>query len=70
MRQRRDGLRLALEPRERRRILGKALGQDLDGDIAIQLGVAGAVDLAHAAGAELADDFVGAETRAWGKGHG
>ena len=52
MRQRRHRLRLALEPRQRRRILRQRLGQDFDGDVAIQLGVAGAVDLAHAAGAE------------------
>ena len=38
--------------------------QDLDGDVAIQLGVAGAIDLAHRAGAEGADDFVDAKARA------
>ena len=44
--------------------------QDLDGDVAIQLGVAGAIDLAHRAGAEGADDLVDAKARArlehWG----
>ncbi len=70
MRQGGDGLRFAFEPCQGARIVRQRLGQDLDGDIAIQLGVAGAVDLAHATFAELADDFVGAETRAWGKGHG
>ena len=38
--------------------------QDFDGDVAIQLGVAGAIDLAHRAGAKGADDFVDAKTRA------
>ena len=32
-----------------------------DGDLAVELGVAGAVDLAHAACAEGREDFVGAE---------
>ncbi len=35
--------------------------QDFDGDVAIELGVAGAIDLAHRAGAEGADDFVDAK---------
>ena len=41
--------------------LAKRGGQDLDGDVAIQLGVARAVDLAHAARAQGSDDFVWAE---------
>ena len=61
MRQRRHRLRLALEPRERGRILRQPFGQDLDRDVAIQLRVAGAVDLAHAARAERGNDFVRTE---------
>ncbi len=39
------------------------LEQDLDGDIALQPGIARAIHLSHAAGAELADDsFRGSET--------
>jgi hypothetical protein len=33
--------------------------QDLDGDVALQPRVAGAIDLAHSAGAEHGFDFVG-----------
>ena len=32
-------------------------GEDFDGDVAIEGGVAGPVDLAHTAGAQGADDF-------------
>ena len=45
----------------RSRVLGEGRGQDLDGDVAIELGVGGAIDRAHAALAERRDDFVGAE---------
>ena len=36
--------------------------EDLERDLSIELGVACAIDLTHAAGAERADDFVGAES--------
>ena len=49
-----EHLRFALEPREPSGIARERLRQDLDRDLAIELGVARAVDLAHAAGAELA----------------
>lgn len=42
-------------------IAGQRRGQDLDSDVAIELAVAGAVDLTHAASAEGRDDFVGSE---------
>ena len=45
-------LRLALEPREPIGVGGEVLGQQLERDLAAQLRVRGAVDLAHAAGAE------------------
>jgi hypothetical protein len=38
--------------------------QDLDGDVALQPSVAGAIDLSHAAGSEGRDDLVGTEPRA------
>ena len=48
--------------------LANDVGQDLDRDVAIQLRVARAIDLAHAAGADRHDDFVRAEASAgnWG----
>ena len=50
--QRREHLRFAAEPREPIGIVGERVGQDLDRDVAIQLRVARAIDLAHAARAE------------------
>ena len=59
-------LRFALEPREPIGVGGERLGQDLDRDVAIQLRVARAIDLAHAAGAEGRQDLVRAEAGAGG----
>ncbi len=56
-----DGLRLALEPLLQIRIGGDVLGQDLDGNGAVQAGAASFVDLAHAASAEEGFDLVRAE---------
>ena len=39
-------LRLSLEPREPIRIAGKRLGQDLERDLPVQLGIGGLIDLA------------------------
>ena len=47
----------------------EVLGQHLDRDVAAEAGVAGAVHLAHAAGAERTTDLVGAETGAGGEWH-
>ena len=47
MRERGDGLGLALEARERVGVRGQLRGEDLDGDLAVELRVARAVDLAH-----------------------
>jgi hypothetical protein len=69
MRERGDGLRLPLEPREGCGVRGERLGQDLDRDVAIQLRVARSVDLAHAACTKQRDDFVRAEASAGGDGH-
>src|SRR5579872_4878285 len=49
---------------------GVRRGENLDGDIAVQARVAGAVDFAHAAGTERRLDFVGAEFGASGERHG
>ena len=44
---------LALEPRHALGITGKKLGQNFQGDIAFQPGVAGAIHFSHSAGADL-----------------
>ena len=44
--------------------LASAAGKHLDGDVAAEPRVVGAVDLAHAAGADGRDDLVRAEARA------
>ena len=57
--QRRERLRLAREARQAIRIARDGLWQDFQRDLAIQPCIARAVDLAHAAGPEERDDFVG-----------
>jgi hypothetical protein len=59
--ERSEQMRFALEPREPFRIRRKDARQDLDGDVAIELRIARAIDLAHASGTDGADDFVGTE---------
>ena len=61
MRELRNRARLALEPLANLRIGGQRLRQDLDGDDAIEPGVAGLVDLAHTAGPEGGENLVRAE---------
>src|SRR5207249_7433943 len=53
-----DGFGLNLEALQAVRFGRQQLGQNLDGDVAIQAGIAGAVDLAHTAGAERSEDFI------------
>ena len=67
VRERGDGLGLALEARERVGVRGQLRGKDLDRDVAVELRVARAVDLAHAPGAERREDLVGAEACSGGK---
>ena len=43
-----EDLRLPLEPGEPIRVSGKGVGQDLQGDIAVELRVVGLSDLSHA----------------------
>ena len=45
-----------LEAGEGVHVLGERFGQHLDSDLTIEAGIAGAVHLAHAAGAELGQD--------------
>jgi hypothetical protein len=54
----------ALETRQPLAIGRHGLGQHLDGDGALQVGVCRAVDLTHAARADLAGDFIWAESSA------
>jgi hypothetical protein len=48
------------EPRQSIRVERKRIGEHFDRHVAIQLRVARAIYLAHAAGAERAHDFIGA----------
>ena len=54
-----ERLRLAREPRYALAIAGHGLGKRLDGDVPVQLRIARAIHLTHAAFAQLGDDFVG-----------
>jgi hypothetical protein len=65
--ERRDGPRLALEPRADFRAGREMLRQHLDGNVAPEPRIAGAIHLAHPAGAERRHDFVGAEAGSGGK---
>ena len=56
-----ERLRFAREPRQPIRIAGERIGQDLQRDVAIELRVARAIDLAHAPGADDGEDLVRAE---------
>ena len=57
----RGGLGLLQEPLLGRVISGQVRWQELDRDRALQAGVTGLVDHAHAAAAKLGDDLVGPE---------
>ena len=67
--ERREELRFALEPGEAFGIPRDDIWQDLERHVAIELCIARAIDLAHAARAQSGDDFVRAEARASGQGH-
>ena len=67
--QRREHPRLALEARQAIGIVDDRLGQDLDGDVAVEPGVARAIDLAHPTGADEPEDLERAEAAAFVEGH-
>src|SRR5207247_306041 len=67
--QRRQQLRLALEPRDAFGILSEQRGETLDGDTATEAGVACPIDFAHAACADSGLNFVGTDPRAGFDGH-
>ena len=56
-----DGHRLAAQAFARVRVGGQRGRQQLDGDLTIEPRVAGAIDLAHSAGAEGGNNLVGAK---------
>ena len=62
--------RFTLEACAALRISGGIVRQDFQRDVALQPGIAGAIDLAHAARAEPRTDLVWTETSARGEGHG
>ena len=62
VRQLRDALGFPIEAVAELRVRGEKRGQHLDGNVASEAGVAGFVDLAHSAGAEGLNDFVGTES--------
>ncbi len=61
MRELRDDSRLAVEALAKLRVIGDRTWQDLDRHRAIEARVAGFVDLAHAARAKRAEDFIRTE---------
>jgi hypothetical protein len=62
--QRGECLGFTLEAREPIGVVGERVGEDLEGDIAIELRVAGAQDLAHPAFANLRGDLVDTDSGA------
>ena len=68
--QRRERLGLAFEAPQPLVVVGQLLGEDLDGDLALEPGVLRAVDLPHPAGSEGAEDLVEREGLAGGERHG
>jgi hypothetical protein len=51
-------------------VRGHGLRQDLDCDLTGQVGVGRPIHFSHAARANLGADFIRAEPRTWGEGHG
>ena len=66
--ERREDFGFALEAREPVGVGRERRRQDLDRDLALQLRVGRAIDLAHAAFADLRGDLVDAEARAGSEG--
>jgi hypothetical protein len=60
---------LALESREALGVGGQRFGQHLDGDVAGEAGISRPIHLAHAAGTQDGDDFIGAQSCPGGQRH-
>ena len=67
--QRGEDLRLTLEAREAVGVLAERGRQDFQRDVATERHIARAIHLAHPAGAERRDDFIGAEASTRTQGH-
>jgi hypothetical protein len=67
--ERRRGACFHLKPMKPIGVGGKDRREDFDRDIAAEARIAGAVDLADAAGAAGGQDLIRAEMGAWGQGH-
>jgi hypothetical protein len=65
-----EDLRLAAEAPQAIGIGGERVGQDLQRDVAVELGVLRPVDLPHAARADGSDDFIGPKASARRQRHG
>jgi hypothetical protein len=65
-----DGAGFAREPSQGLGIARDVLGKDLEGDVARQTRIMGAVDRAHTAGAERSADLVRTESGSGHEGHG
>jgi hypothetical protein len=59
----------ALEPDQGLRVLGQALGQNFDGNLAVEARIPGAVDFSHPSSAERSENLIGTETRSVGQRH-
>ena len=70
MRERGDRAGLALEARATIRISTQFSGKNLYGDRAVEAGIAGLIDLPHAAGADSRLDLVGSEASPGDEAHG
>ena len=68
--QRRGGAGLLRKPRQPIGVGGVLRRQELDGDVALQIEIARAKDLAHPSGTDAGEEFVVPETRADGGRHG
>ena len=64
-----EDVRFPLEPGEPIGVRCEGVGEDLQGDIAAQLRIGGAIDLSHAPLADKGGDVVVPETGADGQGH-
>ena len=51
------GMRLAFKARQPFRVAAEHVGEDFNGNLPVQVRVLGAIDFAHAAGAELFHDL-------------
>ena len=67
--ERREHLRLALEPRDAIGIGREDIGKNLDRDVAVQPRIARAIHLAHATGPDGGEDFIWPETNAGRERH-